>query len=66
MLPTDLLAGLRLPELRYGTLWLLRTGSGDPRHLFPAALNAQAPLSEIRAHTVEERKKADRRLAGRL
>ena len=33
MLPTELSTELRLPVLPYGTAWLVRTGSGDPRHL---------------------------------
>ena len=47
MLPTDLSAGLRLPELPYGTVWLVGTGSGDPRHLLPLALHALATADVV-------------------
>lgn len=40
MLPTELSAGLGLPEFPYGSVWLMGTGDGDPRHLTPLAVHA--------------------------
>ena len=40
MLSTDQSVGLRLPELPYGSVWLVGAADGDPRHLSPLAVHA--------------------------
>ena len=40
MLPTDASLELELPELLYGSVWLIGAGDGDQRHLSPLAAHA--------------------------
>lgn len=40
MMSTDQSLELRLPELLYGSVWLVGAAGGDPRHLSPLAVHA--------------------------
>ena len=47
MLSTDQSVGLRLPELPYGSVWLVGAADGDPRHLSPLAVHALSTADAV-------------------
>jgi precorrin-3B methylase len=47
MPPMDPSLELRLPELSYGSIWLVSAGTGDPRDLSPLALHAVATADAV-------------------
>ena len=47
MLSTDQSVGLRLPELPYGSVWLVGAADGDLRHLSPLAVHALSTADAV-------------------
>jgi len=47
MLSADESVGLGLPELPYGSVWLVGTADGDPRHLSPLAVQALSTADAV-------------------
>jgi len=47
MLSTDQSLELGLPELSYGTVWLVGAGDGDPRQLSPLAVHALSTADAV-------------------
>jgi uroporphyrin-III C-methyltransferase len=47
MLSKDLSLGSGLPELAYGSVWLVGTADGDPSHLSPLAVHALSTADAV-------------------